>query len=94
LIYDCKRSASVVANNYCTLAKLDSNKFHDICSKYPQILKEMKEQIFVYDDENEVFMSSFLNKIEFLRNAELDIFHEVMYNFKQETFDAGTTIFK
>ena len=31
LIYDCKRSASVVTTNYCTFAKISKEKFLSLC---------------------------------------------------------------
>ena len=39
-------------------------------------------------------MEQNFNKIPFLKSTEIDIFHEIMFNFKQETFDSGTLIFK
>lgn len=56
LIYNCRRTATVTANNYCTLAKLSLQDFKNITNKYPILVSEMKEQIFAYDDDVKIFM--------------------------------------
>lgn len=33
-------------------------------------------------------------KIAYMRDLEQDIFHEVLFNFRQETFDRGAYLFK
>lgn len=93
MIYNCRRTASVVANNYCTLAKLSANDFKLIGIKHPRIIKEMKEQIWAYDDDVKVFMEHNLRKVSYMKNLDIDIFHEIMFNFNQETFDKGTNLF-
>jgi len=35
LLFDCKRTASIVATNYCTFAKLTKEKFEEVSNKYP-----------------------------------------------------------
>ncbi|CDW83695.1 cyclic nucleotide-binding protein [Stylonychia lemnae] len=94
LIYNCRRTATVTANNYCTLARLSINTYRTIANKHPIWVKEMKEQIFVYDDDVKVFMQENLKKVQYLKSLDEDIFHEVMFNFTQETFDRGAFLFK
>lgn len=81
MIYHCRRTATVVANNYCTLAALSQSNFKDIINKYPLLLEDMKSQIYAYDDDIKAFMSENLLKISYLKNLGNDIFHEVMFNF-------------
>ncbi|CDW89695.1 UNKNOWN [Stylonychia lemnae] len=92
LIYNCRRSASVIAGNYCTLASLSAQNFKYISMKYPKLVQEMKEQIFAYDDDIKVFMESNLKKISYMQNLDDDIFHEILFNFKQETYDRDTLL--
>jgi len=56
LIYNCRRTATVTANNYCTLARLSISNYRTIANKFTIWVKEMKEQIFAYDDDVKVFM--------------------------------------
>jgi len=43
LIYNCRRTATVTANNYCTLARLSLSNYRTIANKFPIWVKEMKE---------------------------------------------------
>lgn len=56
LIYGCHRSATVIANNYTTLAKLNQNEFKDLSSKCPQYLSHLKEQLYHYDDPIKLYL--------------------------------------
>ena len=53
----------------------------------------MKEQIYAYDDDVKTFMESNLKKVSYLKNIDIDSFHEIMFNFRQETFDKGTILY-
>ncbi len=83
----------MIASNYCTLAKLSSNDFRFLALKHPRLVKEMKEQIFAYDDDIKVFMDTNLKKVSYLKNLDIDIFHEIMFNFRQETYDKGQILY-
>lgn len=52
----------------------------------------MKEQVFAYDDDVKIFMENNLRKIDYMKKLDIDIFHEILFNFKQETFDKDTVI--
>ncbi len=73
LIYNCKRTATVVANNYCTLAKLPQKKYREAVLKYPNFAEELKQQIFEYDDEIKIFLNTYMGKIDYLQNAEREV---------------------
>eukprot|EP00347_Sterkiella_histriomuscorum_P000014 403377514 len=92
LIYNCRRTASVVAGNYCTLGQMSGQNFKLITMKYPQLLQEMKEQIYAYDDDVKVFMETNLKKIDYMKKLDHDIFHEILFNFQQETFERDTIL--
>jgi len=38
-------------------------------------------------------MDTNLKKVSYLKNLDIDSFHEILFNFRQETFDKGTTLF-
>lgn len=56
MIYNSRRSATVIANNYTTLAKLSPEDFKDIVSKYPAYLNNLKAQVYAYDDPIKLFL--------------------------------------
>jgi CRP-like cAMP-binding protein len=94
MLYNCRRSATVIASNYCTLARLSPVEFKNITSKYPSYLKHLKEQVYLYDDPIKLFLEEQIKRIPYLRNVEIDTFHDVLFNFNQETCDKGTYIFR
>jgi CRP-like cAMP-binding protein len=38
IIYGCPRTATVSANNYCTLSKLSKQNFEELVQKYPELI--------------------------------------------------------
>jgi CRP-like cAMP-binding protein len=43
LIYGCARTASVISQNYITLAKIKASKFKQVTNEYPDIVSLMKD---------------------------------------------------
>jgi hypothetical protein len=48
----------------------------------------------MYDDPIKLFLEVQLKKIPYMERVDTDTFHDVMFNFKQETCDKSTYIFK
>lgn len=94
LIYNCRRSATVVANNYTTLARLCPQSFKDIASNFPPYLRHLKDQVYHYDDPIKLFLEEYLKKIHYMQRLDADAFHDVLFNFQQETCESGTYLFK
>jgi CRP-like cAMP-binding protein len=94
MLYNCRRSATVVANNYCTLARLTPSDFKDITSKFPSYLQHLKEQVYLYDDPIKLFLEEQIKRIPYFHKIGVDTFHDVLFNFNQETCDKGTYIFR
>ena len=61
MLYGCPRSASVIANNYCTMAKLKKLHFDELIHKFPKLLPKFKEKIFHYDDNVKLFLEKSLD---------------------------------
>jgi len=94
LLYNCRRSATVIANNYCTLAKLSQEDFKEIGNKFPNYISTLKDQVYLYDDPIKLFLEEHLKRIPYLQKVEQDTLHDVMFNFRQDTTDKGTYIFR
>lgn len=60
IIYNVKRTARVSALDYCNAGKLRKHEFLGILRKYPDLEKELKQQIAKYDDpyKKEISVSS------------------------------------
>lgn len=56
LIYDCKRTATVVSRKYTTLAKMTKARFLQITTEFPRMKDILKKGIFKYNDRMKRFM--------------------------------------
>lgn len=54
----------------------------------------MKDQVFEYDDPIKQFLTGYLRKVPYLSQLSDDTFHDVLFNFRQSTFERGAYIFK
>jgi len=69
LIYGCARTASAVANNYCTVAKLSKKHFDELITKHPKFLQNFKDKIYHYDDNVKLFLEKSFDSINYLANV-------------------------
>ena len=56
MLYGCPRSASVIANNYCTMARISKPKFDELITQYPKLVQKFKEHIQNYNDNVKLFL--------------------------------------
>ena len=68
LIYNCKRTCTVVSRNFNTLGSLNRDKFLDILNKYPYFKQCLKKHIFKYKDPNIQFLKKPLQKVSYFQN--------------------------
>ena len=51
LVFDCKRTATVVSRNYATCSALNKEDFEELCKKHPNLLLDLKDQaVSAYKD--------------------------------------------
>ncbi len=69
MLYGCARTASVKANNYCTLAKLSKKNFDEMIHKTPQLVDKFKQSIYHYDDNIKLFLEKSFDSINYLKSV-------------------------
>ena len=94
MIYGCPRTASVIANNYCTIAKLSKVHFDELCHKNTKLIPKFKEKIFHYDDNVKLFLEKALDSVEYMKNASVEAKHEILFKFKKINFEKGGYLYK
>ena len=57
LIYDCPRSATIQSTKYSTVAKLTKSAYKEILIQFPNLLNELKQGIYAYNDSMKRFIS-------------------------------------
>ena len=93
MIFNCKRSASVIASNYITCAKINRANFIELLQLYPEISDLVKKYIQVYDDPLKMFLEIHLNQIDFFKNLSPHIKSEWIFNMKQRQYEKGSYLY-
>jgi CRP-like cAMP-binding protein len=51
-----KRTATVKCKNYCTIASIVNEKFHDLCENFPDVKQQLKNNLYNYQDRWKLFL--------------------------------------
>lgn len=94
MIYGCRRTATVSSRKYTTLALLTRAKYKEIVTEFPELVGQLKEGIYKYNDRMKKFMKDSINRIEYFQNVNDDAIHDVLYNMETETMPAGSLLFE
>ena len=67
-MFNCKRSATVMARNYGTYGELDKEAMRTVMAEYPRFMVFMWESIMsIYDDDLKIFLFENLCNIDYLK---------------------------
>lgn len=94
ILNGCRRTASVTANNYSTIAHLSKDTFNNVFNKYPDTLKALKDGRKNYQDEWKIFMKDNLKYFDYVKNCSDQTVEELTYYLREEMYQAGDVIFK
>lgn len=91
---NCPRTATVIANNYCTLAKLSQKHFNELTHKYPKLVEKFKEQIYHYNDPVKLFLEKTFDSINYLESLPFTVKHDLMFSLHKMNFEKDGYLFK
>lgn len=94
LVTNLKRTATVKAVDYTTLAYLTRETFKNIKKEFPQVYLNFKYSIGKYKDADFVFRRSMIKNTPYFRNLDDDIIDEIVYLLKPNRYDPGTIVIK
>ena len=95
LIYNCKRTSSVIGNTYGTYGKLDEDTVHELFSKHPDFQDYLKDRILrTYDDDLKVFLMSAFNDIDYLSGLPDEILVHLAFSMEVKKFEADMYLFE
>lgn len=94
LIYNCKRTASVESNNYCTLASLSKPQFTELNNVLDNFVLQFKKNSAMYDDDCKLFLEKEMDKVPYFRQLTMITKNELIYGFERITFEKGHFICK
>jgi CRP-like cAMP-binding protein len=87
MLYACNRSATVIALNYCTCARLNRQSYIELVQQYQGLNETMREYVQMYSDPVKIFLEISLNQIDFFKDLPKHVKNEWIFNMKKMTFD-------
>lgn len=94
MVTNLKRTTTVKAVDYTTLAYLTRDNFIDIKKEFPQVYLNFKYNIKKYTDSDFEFRRNMIRNTPYFRNLDKDIIDEIVYLLRPNRYDPGTTIIK
>ena len=94
LLYNCRRSASVVSTKYATLGWLPLSKYNELHFKFHGVKEKLKDQVFNYSDSLKLFKENRLREIPYFRNLSQSSIHDVIFKLKTMHSEKGSLILK
>ena len=95
LLYKCKRTATVICNNYCTLGKMTETKLKDFLTKFPEGIEDrMRNMIYEYEDPLTLFLLESIDRIDYFQGVSERTKRDIVYSLNPVNFDKGALIFK
>ena len=93
LLLNCNRTATVRANNYATIAKIDRKVFHSLCREFEDLVPKFRNKIKSYSDILKQFLVSIVKVIPYLSGLGEYTLEEIAYHMKQKFYDKGEIVF-
>lgn len=90
LLTDTERSATIKSTNYCTLAGISRETFHDMCDRFNEIYFQLRQKALKYSDPWKQFRLKLLKQIDFFESPvnQVEFLDQVHYFMQEEYFDA------
>lgn len=89
LVFGCKRTASVVSNNYCTLASLCKPQFTELNNQFENMTNAFKKHACLYDDDIKMFIEKEMDKVPYFRRLSVMTKNNLYFGFTRQTFEKG-----
>lgn len=74
------------------MAKMSKKGFDEMIHKYPKLISKFKEKIYHYDDNVKLFLEKSLFSIDYMKNLNLEVKHEILYKLKKLNFEKGGSL--
>lgn len=92
LVYGCKRTATVTALKYSTLAVLEEKDYKEhVLLEFEDIAAQFKKKIYLYDDRMNLFIKKSIQQVPYFKKEEIgnDALHDIMYSLEVKKFNKG-----
>jgi CRP-like cAMP-binding protein len=92
VIFGCKRTATVVSDNYCTIAMLSKKTLQELQVYFEKIFSHFKNHVVMYQDDLKIFLEMELDKIDWFKDLSIATKNEIIYSMEREEKSAGSSI--
>jgi CRP-like cAMP-binding protein len=94
LIYDCKRTCTVVSQNYCTLATISKPDFMEVDrgGSMVRLMTTLKQYVCYYDDLQKLFIENSLNKVSYFCDLKMMCKNDIIFAMERVQFSKGELI--
>jgi hypothetical protein len=82
-----RRTATIKAEDFCTLAYLPKKHFMQTKEEYPLIYNSFKNELHVYDDKNFKFRERMIANVPYFKNLDKEVIRELVYLLRPQKFD-------
>lgn len=93
ILNNCKRTATVRANNYSTIGHIERDALEQIFDNEPEAMDKLKSGRKNYQDHWKLFQKDLLKYIDYIKHCSEETVEELTYYLKEQTYDIGDTIF-
>ena len=95
LMYEFKRTASVMSMNYNTFAETSSDKFDLLIKDFPEYEQCLKEHIMDKYNKDKLirFKLNMIKQIDYLSTAPDSVLYEIMFSVKHVSYEKESIIF-
>lgn len=93
LLLNCNRTATVRANNYATIAKIDRKVFQSLCREFEDLVPKLRNKIKSYSDSLKQFLVSIVKVIPYMSDLSEYTLEDIAYHMKQKFYDKGEVVF-
>ena len=93
-LFNCPRTCTVLSTNYTIIGRLLKARLRMLTSDYPLFKEELLRQIYRYKDKQKDFVFSVFQRIQYFKDLNPKVFHEILYNFKEHQVEEGDIVSK
>ena len=93
MIYMCRRSATVISQNYNTFARIHRPRFRELISEFPEyeacLKRHIKEE---YKDAKIEFLKNMVRSVDYLKNCSEDLIYDIVFSLQLENFEKDSIV--
>ena len=94
MIYNTRRTASVISKNYGSIARIDDSGFESIQRQIPGLTTQFKLYCLKYKDDLREFLEMASNKITYFNNLSMVTKQELLFNMERKVYHEGDRVFE